>query len=242
MITDLRFSNFKAWRETGPIQFAPITVLFGTNSSGKSSIQQFLLMLKQTAESPDRRRVLHPGGEGSTPTAGSSSSDEPVTPWALSRASNPAVLRLHTSLELTEATIETCPPSTPPHPLDRVLQIPGIRSIDLHRYRGRLNLLPGSDPRAITRQVCELLAGEWGRASAKRDEAARTFPVPYRGPRLVAESLRMAGSQPILRALFAAPGVVEAILEPGHVRVRLGRLFSWTEAEEGVRRTLEAAG
>jgi hypothetical protein len=165
-----------------------------------------------------------------------------VTPWALSRTSNPTVLRLHASLELTEATIETCPPSTPPHPLDRLLQIPEIRSIDLHRYRARLNLLPGSDPRAITRQVCELLAGEWGRASTKRDDPARAFPVPYRGPRLVGESLRMAGSQPILRALFAVPGVVEAILEPGHVRVRLGRLFSWTEVEEDMRRTLEAVG
>jgi hypothetical protein len=165
-----------------------------------------------------------------------------VTTWALSRTSNPAVLGLHTSLELTGATIETCPPSTPPQPLDRLLEIPGIRSIDLHRYRARLNLLPGSDPHAITRQVCALLAGEWGRASTKRDDPARTFPLPYRGPRLVAESLRMAGPQPILRALFGVPGVVEAILEPGHVRVRLGRLFSWTEVEEGVRRTLEAAG
>jgi hypothetical protein len=35
---------------------------------------------------------------------------------------------------------------------------------------------------------------------------------------------------------------VEAILEPGHVWVRLGRLFSWTEVEEDVRRTLDAAG
>ena len=69
MITGLEFTNFKAWRDTGPIRFAPLTVLFGTNSSGKSSIHQFLLMLKQTAESPDRRRVFHPGGEGATPVA-----------------------------------------------------------------------------------------------------------------------------------------------------------------------------
>jgi predicted ATPase len=62
-------SNFKAWSDTGPIRLAPITVLFGPNSSGKSSLQQFLLMLKQTAESPDRRRVLHGGGEGATPVA-----------------------------------------------------------------------------------------------------------------------------------------------------------------------------
>ena len=165
-----------------------------------------------------------------------------MTTWALSRASNPMVLRLHTSLELTQATIETCPPSTLPHPLERLLEIPGIRSINLHRYRARLNLLPDSDPHAITEQVCGLLAEEWGRASSKREDPTRTFPVPYRGPRLVAESLRMAGSQPILRALFGVPGVVEAILEPGHVRVRLARLFSWTEVEEDVRRALEAAG
>ena len=66
--------------------------------------------------------------------------------WALSRATNPAVLRLHTTLELTAATIETCPPSEPPHPLDRLLEIRGIRSMDLHRHVARLNLLPGSDP------------------------------------------------------------------------------------------------
>jgi hypothetical protein len=152
------------------------------------------------------------------------------------------VLLLHTSLELTHATIETCPPSTPPRPLERVLEFPGIRSIDLHRYRARLNLLPGSDTHAMTRQVHGLLAEEWGRASLKGDDPPRTFSVPYRGPGLVAESLQMAGSQPILRGLFGVPGVVEAILEPGHVRIRLGRLFSWTEVEEDMRRALEAAG
>jgi hypothetical protein len=152
------------------------------------------------------------------------------------------VLRLHTSLELTQATIETCPPSTPPHPLDRLIEIPGIRSIDLNRYRARLNLVPGCDPAAASRQVCELLAEEWGRASSSGEETARTFPVPYRGPRLVAESLQMARPQPILRAFFRVPGVVEAILEAGHVRVRLGRLFPWTEVAEDLRRTLDAAG
>jgi len=69
MITSLRVQNFKAWADTGVIRLAPITVFFGANSSGKSSIQQFLLMLKQTAESPDRRRVFHAGGEGATPVA-----------------------------------------------------------------------------------------------------------------------------------------------------------------------------
>jgi hypothetical protein len=35
---------------------------------------------------------------------------------------------------------------------------------------------------------------------------------------------------------------MEAILEPGHVRVRLERLFYWANVEEDVRRTLRAAG
>ncbi|MFP5204761.1 MAG: DUF3696 domain-containing protein [Acidobacteriota bacterium] len=66
MLTKLRIRNFKNWAETSEIRLAPITVFFGSNSSGKSSLIQFLLMLKQTAESPDRRRVLHPGDQ-STP-------------------------------------------------------------------------------------------------------------------------------------------------------------------------------
>jgi len=40
------------------MQFAPITGLFGANSSGKTSILQLLLMLKQTVESPDRAQAL----------------------------------------------------------------------------------------------------------------------------------------------------------------------------------------
>ncbi len=46
-----------------PLRFAPLTGLFGTNSSGKTSILQLLLMLKQTVESTDRKRVLHTGDD-----------------------------------------------------------------------------------------------------------------------------------------------------------------------------------
>lgn len=63
MLDILRFQNFKSWRDTGEIRFAPITGFFGTNSSGKSSILQFLLMLKQTVESNDQQRVLHLGSD-----------------------------------------------------------------------------------------------------------------------------------------------------------------------------------
>jgi len=151
------------------------------------------------------------------------------------------VLVLNTTVELTQETIETCPPSRPPRPLDRLFKVPGIRSVDLHRYRARLNLAPDADRDEITLQVCELLGKDWGSTSSKRDEPAQTFGVSYAGPRLVAESLRMAGSQPILREVFGVRGVAEAILELGQVRVRLGRLFSWAEVEGDLRRALERA-
>ena len=52
MITELSAQNFKAWENTGKLQIAPLTGFFGANSSGKTSIFQTLLMLKQTAERP----------------------------------------------------------------------------------------------------------------------------------------------------------------------------------------------
>ncbi|MCC7418298.1 MAG: DUF3696 domain-containing protein [Acidobacteria bacterium] len=61
MLTRLRFRNFKAWQDSGEIRLAPLTVLFGANSAGKTSIPQLLLMLKQTSESPDRQRALQLG-------------------------------------------------------------------------------------------------------------------------------------------------------------------------------------
>jgi predicted ATPase len=63
MLTQLRIQNFKAWRDTGPVRLAPLTVIFGTNSSGKSSIGHLLMALKQTAQISDRKRALHLGNE-----------------------------------------------------------------------------------------------------------------------------------------------------------------------------------
>lgn len=62
MFKKLRIKNFKAWEDTQEISMAPITLFFGGNSSGKSSIGQLLMMLKQTIESPDRKSPLYSGG------------------------------------------------------------------------------------------------------------------------------------------------------------------------------------
>lgn len=65
MLTHLRIKNFKAWKDTGPIRLAPLTVLFGANSAGKSSLGHLLLALQQTARSTDRKRALHLGDASS---------------------------------------------------------------------------------------------------------------------------------------------------------------------------------
>ena len=53
MLTRLQILNFKAWAGAD-LKFGQITGLFGTNSSGKSSLLQFLLLLKQTKDAADR--------------------------------------------------------------------------------------------------------------------------------------------------------------------------------------------
>ncbi|MHB1222856.1 MAG: DUF3696 domain-containing protein [Gemmatimonadaceae bacterium] len=65
MLERLRVRNFKAWRDSGDIRLAPLTLLFGANSAGKTSIPHLLLMLRQTLESPDRQRVLELGDSSS---------------------------------------------------------------------------------------------------------------------------------------------------------------------------------
>ena len=51
-ITKIAVSGFKSLAEECTIDIRPLTILAGANSSGKSSIMQPLLMLKQTLEAP----------------------------------------------------------------------------------------------------------------------------------------------------------------------------------------------
>lgn len=48
----IRLQRFKGFLDSGWIELKPITLLFGYNSSGKSSILNALLMLKQSLENP----------------------------------------------------------------------------------------------------------------------------------------------------------------------------------------------
>ena len=62
MITHIRVKNFKAWQDSNKVELAPLTGFFGTNSSGKSSLLQMLLLLKQTI---GRDEILFFGDENS---------------------------------------------------------------------------------------------------------------------------------------------------------------------------------
>ena len=61
MFRQLKLQNFKAWSEAD-LELGRITGLFGTNSSGKTSLLQFLLLLKQTKDASDRGLTLEVGG------------------------------------------------------------------------------------------------------------------------------------------------------------------------------------
>lgn len=63
MITSMSLTNFKSWSKVD-VPLGRISVFFGTNSSGKTSLLQALLALKQTAASFDRRRAFDFGEEG----------------------------------------------------------------------------------------------------------------------------------------------------------------------------------
>lgn len=72
MLNHLKLENFKIWRSTGPVRLAPLTLLLGTNSSGKSSLIQSLLLMRQTVKGNDAGLDLNLGNPdaGDTVTMG----------------------------------------------------------------------------------------------------------------------------------------------------------------------------
>lgn len=63
MLKSIDLENFKAFGERTMIPLAPITLIYGENSSGKSSILQSLNLLKQTRDNRDADALLLPRSE-----------------------------------------------------------------------------------------------------------------------------------------------------------------------------------
>ena len=55
-ITKISVSGYKSIRDERHIEIRPLTILAGANSSGKSSIMQPMLMMKQTLDASLRSR------------------------------------------------------------------------------------------------------------------------------------------------------------------------------------------
>jgi predicted ATPase len=85
MLSALHFTNFKSWAKAD-LPCGPITGIFGTNSSGKTSLIQFLLLLKQTKDTTDRAISLELNGDlvslGTIKDAIHQHGDEAIT-WSL---------------------------------------------------------------------------------------------------------------------------------------------------------------
>ena len=58
MIESLRLKNFKGYKDSGVVPFAPLTVIIGCNNSGKSSLLQSLLALRETVLDRDGKRLV----------------------------------------------------------------------------------------------------------------------------------------------------------------------------------------
>ena len=71
MFKSIALENFKAFGRRTSIELAPITLIFGQNSAGKSSILQAFSLLKQTRESREPGAPLLPRAEGGVTDLGS---------------------------------------------------------------------------------------------------------------------------------------------------------------------------
>lgn len=57
-LTSITIENFKSFKHKTKIPFAPLTIIIGRNNSGKSTLIQSLLLLKQTLNDPRRDIML----------------------------------------------------------------------------------------------------------------------------------------------------------------------------------------
>jgi predicted ATPase len=60
MLTALRLGNFKAFADTQNIPIRPITLIFGPNSAGKSSIIHGLVLAHEAERTKEDEKGLEP--------------------------------------------------------------------------------------------------------------------------------------------------------------------------------------
>ena len=94
MITKWKLANFKSVKDETTLDFAPLTIFAGTNSSGKSTLLQSILLISQTLsdKDPSRQVVLNGQfiqlGEFSDIKSTDGVSDQIVIGWELKPPKN----------------------------------------------------------------------------------------------------------------------------------------------------------
>ena len=71
MLKSIVLENFKAFGNRTVVPLAPITLIYGQNSAGKSTILQSLNLLKQSRENRDSQALLLPRTDGGLVDLGS---------------------------------------------------------------------------------------------------------------------------------------------------------------------------
>lgn len=123
-ICALRLENFKPYGGRAIIPMAPITLIFGENSSGKSSILQALHLLKQTHENRNTDDILTPRAESGIVDLGSF--PELVFDHEVSRK-----LKIRIDFDCTDYTHWRISPTKEPE-TSRYSSIEKIDGVELH--------------------------------------------------------------------------------------------------------------
>jgi len=198
-ITRIAVEGFKSIAKRQEIEIAPLTILAGTNSSGKSSIMQPLLMLKQTLEATYDPGPLKIDGPNVTFTSADEFLSRPAT-------STPRLLRLEVAaesvgfditfskceaLEVQEETYSTpqssvnLRPEMSPQELRQLLKGPWIEQADLKfsvvRNRFLLTLSDQSSPPQTLAYPIPNIQGVI-HVPGFRGNSSRTYPVAAVGP------------------------------------------------------------
>jgi predicted ATPase len=131
----MRLKNFKCFQDSGEIVLRPLTIIFGRNNTGKSSILQSLLLLRQTLDSPeygprlDLRGPYYPAGAYADIVHQHQSSEKIEMSFSFKSPSN----RDDTLFNLEISADEP----NPPRLASFAVSSHGVEKLEIRRSRGR---------------------------------------------------------------------------------------------------------
>lgn len=264
-ITSLRLIRFKCYEDSRPIPLSPMTLIFGRNNSGKSSILQSLFLLRQTIDAPEGPRL---NLRGPLYRAGSYA-DLVHQHRALSHMEIHIGVALERAVRAAEIQMEFASDEPQPPRITRfAVSVPRMGQLEIRRARGRggpYEMLLDGEERGNERAAgfrfpvngfFPLIGAEpprRGRPSGRREELRRVAGQAIQELENSLTTFRAVGafrSEPIRRYEYqgrapdrvdlAGQDVVNSLIEDSiRPRPRRGELVSsvnrWLRAVGGVR-------